>query len=202
MGMNLRSGPAGPLFLGENQNDAILWDVATRSWVVGAIPGGGGGVTSWNARMGAVVPETGDYDSDQVDNVSNVSGPTISDALDNLQDATSYLEASSTRLATGALLTDADETLAVSQRYVMAAGTTTAARVKSLTPSGTAARGFQLEIGTQDDDVTVQNDGPGGTSGLASYTVPAGQKFALFFVSDGTDVTCTAAMPLDVEPVV
>jgi len=47
-------------------------------------PAGGGGVTSVFGRIGAVLPVTGDYDSDQVDNLSGVSGSSVSDALDTL----------------------------------------------------------------------------------------------------------------------
>jgi hypothetical protein len=199
MGVILRTATSGALIQAPNNQDTLLWNSTTKSWDFGA-GGGGGAVDSVFGRLGVVVAATGDYDSDQVDNVSGVSGSSVSDALDELQDSIDYLQESSTRLATGANLTNADQTLATSQRYVMVAGTTTAPRAKTLTPSGTAGRGFQIEIGTQGHNVTVENGGPGGTSGLASFTVTAGQKFALFFVSDGTDVSLTAAMPLGVEP--
>lgn len=173
---------------GASVSDA-LDDLQTQ---IDNIPGGGS-VSSVFARTGAVVAQSGDYNSDQVTNGSGVSGSSVSDALNNLQ-------SSSTKLATGANLTDADQTLATSQRYVMSAGTTSATRTKTLTPSATAARGFQIEVGTQGNDVILQNGGPGGTAGLFSYTVPAGQRQAVFFVGDGTNVSVTAAMPLAVEP--
>lgn len=83
MALPLRSAPSGPEFRGVNQNDTLLWDTTLGGWVVG--PGGGGGaVSSVFGRTGAVVAVTGDYDSDQVDNVSTVPGSSVSDALENL----------------------------------------------------------------------------------------------------------------------
>lgn len=45
---------------------------------------GGGGVLSFNGRVGAVVSIAGDYDAGQVDNDSGVPGATVADALDAL----------------------------------------------------------------------------------------------------------------------
>jgi hypothetical protein len=83
----LRSGPSGPAFVGTNQDDAVLWDAAAGGWYVGPVPGGVGGVTSFNTRVGVVVPATNDYDSDEIANVSTVTGASVSDALDNLNAA-------------------------------------------------------------------------------------------------------------------
>jgi hypothetical protein len=81
--LQLRSGNSGPPFVGVNQNDSVLWDTTERAWYVG--PGGGAGnVSSVFGRIGAVVAATGDYDGDQVDNVSTVPGASLSDALDYL----------------------------------------------------------------------------------------------------------------------
>lgn len=81
----LRSGASGPEFVGVNQNDVVLWNATERKWYVGSIAGGGG-VTSVFGRIGpAVVAQAGDYDSDQVDNLSTVPGPSVSDALDSLE---------------------------------------------------------------------------------------------------------------------
>lgn len=239
MSFIFRGSPSGQVIQAPDDQDTILWDAATQRWTFG--PGGGGGdVSSVFGRTGVVTAQSGDYDSDQIDNVSSVPGASVSDALEYLEanagavssvfgragavvaaagdydgdqvdntssvsgasvsDALDNLLSSSTKIATGTNLTDANQTLATSQRYVMAAGTTTANRTKTLTPSATAARGFQLEVGTQGNDVIVQNGGPGGTAGLFSYTVPAGQRQAVFFVGDGTNVSVTAAMPLAVEP--
>lgn len=77
----LRSAPSGPALTGTNQGDVPLWDVATQKWYTGP-PAGGGAVSSVFGRTGAVVALTGDYDSDQVDNLSSVTGPSVSDALD------------------------------------------------------------------------------------------------------------------------
>lgn len=46
-----------------------------------------GGVTSFEGRTGAVVSVVGDYNSDEVDNESTVPGTSVTNALDNLQDA-------------------------------------------------------------------------------------------------------------------
>jgi hypothetical protein len=81
--LQLRSGNSGPAFQGENQNDTLLWDTTERKFFVG--PSSGAGVTSWNGRTGVVVPQSGDYDSDEVDNASTVAGASVSDALEHLQ---------------------------------------------------------------------------------------------------------------------
>lgn len=46
--------------------------------------GGSGSVTSVFGRVGAVISVSGDYDSDQITNVSTVSGASVSDALETL----------------------------------------------------------------------------------------------------------------------
>lgn len=81
--LQLRSANSGAPFVGTNQNDTVLWDATERAWYVGA-GGGGGAVSSVFGRVGAVVAATGDYDGDQVDNVSTVPGASLSDALDYL----------------------------------------------------------------------------------------------------------------------
>lgn len=111
MGLPLRSPPSGPEFRGVAQYDTLLWDTASASWVVG--PAGSGAVASVFGRTGAVVAASGDYDSDQVDNVSGVAGATVSDALDNL-------EASLTPFVIRDLVPAADNTPTI-QAYVDAA---------------------------------------------------------------------------------
>jgi len=77
----LRSGTSGAAFKGQADGDTLVWSALHQAWGVGAIAGG---VTSVFARTGAVTAQTGDYDSDQVDNVSSVPGASTSDALDYL----------------------------------------------------------------------------------------------------------------------
>jgi len=63
---NLRTSPSGPAIVGQNQDDVLLWDVATRTWIPGPSPGGA-------------------VDSDQVVNVSGVQpAANVSEALDLL----------------------------------------------------------------------------------------------------------------------
>lgn len=83
--LSLRSGSSGPAFVGENDLDTLLWDNTAKKFYVGPSPGAGG-VSSWNGRTGPVVPLTDDYSSDEIQNLSNVAGATVSDALDNLAD--------------------------------------------------------------------------------------------------------------------
>jgi len=285
--LQLRSSNSGAPFVGNSDGDTVLWDAIARAWYVGPASGG---VTSVFGRVGAVVAATGDYDGDQVDNVSGVPGASVSDALDYLlanagavdsvfgrtgtitaasgdydsdqvdnvsgvsgssvsdaldaldgdiaalvtgvssvfgragavaatsgdydsdqvdnvsgvsgssvSDALDALNAESTALQTGTNLTNANQTLTTAQRYVMLPGVTSATRTKTLTPPA-SGRGFQIEIGTQGNDVIVVNGGAQ-SGGLFTFTVTAGARFALFWVSDGTDVSLAVAMPLGAEPV-
>jgi hypothetical protein len=77
----LRSGTSGAPFVGDADDDTLLWSVAHNAWSVGPAAGG---VTSVFGRTGVVVAATGDYDSDQIDNLSTVPGASVSDALDYL----------------------------------------------------------------------------------------------------------------------
>lgn len=92
----LRSGTSGPEFVGVNQNDAVLWDTTARKWYVGPVPGGGGAVSSVFSRAGAVVAQSGDYDTDQVDNLSSVPGASASDALDSLDSGVTAAQTTAT----------------------------------------------------------------------------------------------------------
>ncbi len=75
-----------------------------------------------------------------------LNGSSVLSGQGSVKDALNSLLASSgTPLLTGTALTDANQTLATSERYFMLAGTTTAARTKTLTP-GAAGAGFLIEI--------------------------------------------------------
>lgn len=149
-------------------------------------PGSGaGGVTSFNARVGAVLPQDGDYASSEISNNSNLPGASSSDALNNLNSQLG-----------GTALTDADQALAVTGRYVQIEGSITAIRTKTLTPNA-LPKYFTVEVGTQAFNEVITNGGPNG----GSYTVVAGNKEVVTALSDGTDVVFSAA-PLGVEPVV
>ncbi len=78
----LRSANSGAPFVADNDLDTLLWSVAQQKWTTGA--GSGGAVASVFARVGNVVALTGDYDSDQITNLSGVAGASVSDALDQL----------------------------------------------------------------------------------------------------------------------
>ncbi|HEY0468882.1 MAG TPA: hypothetical protein VGC79_32040, partial [Polyangiaceae bacterium] len=111
--LNLRASPSGPLFEGTSDGQTLLWDNTERKWYVGT-GGGGGGVTSWDGRTGAVVPLSGDYDSDEVDNASTVAGASVSDALETLDTRIDDLDSDDVANAstvTGASVSDALETL-------------------------------------------------------------------------------------------
>lgn len=111
--LNLRAAPSGALFEGTSTGQTILWDNTERKWYVGT-GGGGGGVTSWDGRTGAVVPLPGDYDSDEVDNASTVAGASVSDALESLQQEIADLDSDDVANAStvaGATVSDALETL-------------------------------------------------------------------------------------------
>lgn len=91
--LRLPSSPSGELFEGANDGDLLIWESATRKWKTG--PGSGvGSVTSVFGRTGVVVAVTGDYDSDEVTNLSLVVGTSVSDALDTLLAAIAALSTS------------------------------------------------------------------------------------------------------------
>jgi hypothetical protein len=97
-------------------------------------------------------------------------------------------------------LTDADQTLTISQRYVQAAASITVDRTKTITPPS-AGSGMLFEVGTQGAglDVIIVNGGPlGGTL----YTVVGGTRMAVWITSNGVDVFLAATLPLGAEPVV
>ncbi len=81
MNFDLRVSNDGIVVSGNN-GDSISFDTSIQKWKTVAVSPGG--VTSFNGRTGAVLPLTGDYDSDQIDNLSGVAGASVSDALDTL----------------------------------------------------------------------------------------------------------------------
>lgn len=80
MSFIFRGPPSGHLIEAPNNNDTIAWNAAIGAWDFVSFPPSA--VSSVFGRIGAVVAATGDYDSDQVDNLSLLSGAAVSDALD------------------------------------------------------------------------------------------------------------------------
>jgi hypothetical protein len=78
---HLRQATSGGNIVAPVDGYALLWSAAQQAWFAGAVVGG---VSSVFGRTGAVVAATGDYDSDQIINLSGVLGATVSDALDTL----------------------------------------------------------------------------------------------------------------------
>lgn len=79
---NLRQASSGALIEGDNDLDTVVWDAAVRKWKVA--PSSGGAVDSVFGRTGVVTAQSGDYDSDQIDNLSNAPGASVSDAFDSI----------------------------------------------------------------------------------------------------------------------
>lgn len=65
-------------------NDGIVWEVTSVGPVVYTAWSGSGGVTSFNTRVGAVVPVSGDYAASGVTNDSSVTGTGVKGALNTL----------------------------------------------------------------------------------------------------------------------
>jgi hypothetical protein len=104
-----------------------------------------------------------------------------------------------TALATGTNLTDGNATITVAQRYVLPASTLSTDRTLTITPPATVGAGFLIEVGTQGsgNDYLINNGGPGAGT---LYTVVGATRFAVWAVSNGTDMLLSAIMPLGAEP--
>lgn len=97
MPFQLRAATSGVPLIPQVDGQTFVWSAAQQAWNFGA-GGGGGGVTSWKTRVGAVIPVAGDYDSDQIDNHSAVAGISVTAALNTLNAA---IDLTGTRVAAG-----------------------------------------------------------------------------------------------------
>ena len=146
----LRSGTSGPEFVGVNQNDAVLWDTTARKWYVGPVPGGGGAVSSVFSRAGAVVAQSGDYDTDQVDNLSSVPGASASDALDSLDSGVTAAQTTATA-AQGTANTALANAATAQTTATAAQGTANTALANAATAQATANTvNTRIPVGTVD----------------------------------------------------
>lgn len=131
-------------------------------------------------------------DTDNITNNSNVpdgAGGNATGALNRLGIDMTKLNATA--------LTDADQTIATTDDRVMPAGTTTAARIKTITPSAVAFSSYFIYVGTQGNNVTILNGGSAG----GSVVVLAGSKARVQVVSDGSQANFVM-MPLEIEPLI
>lgn len=69
---------------GESPSPTTVQDILNNFRALLNVLAGSSGVVSFNGRQGPVLPASGDYDSDEVDNASVVSGASVSDALETL----------------------------------------------------------------------------------------------------------------------
>lgn len=106
--------------------------------------GGGGGVTSFNTRVGAVVALASDYDASQVDNDSGVAGAFVDDALNTLGGAITGLDSTDIANVSGV------------------AGATVTAALNTL--DGASASVSQLDRFTANDAVFVGASAATGTA--------------------------------------
>jgi hypothetical protein len=84
-GIQLRGGQSGPSFEGSTPGHVLTVDTDGKT-ITPKPAAAGGALVSFNGRTTpAVVPETGDYNSDEVVNTSSVPGDFVSDALEYLQ---------------------------------------------------------------------------------------------------------------------
>ena len=64
----LRGGPSGPVLTGSPGNAVVI---GADGHSVTSAPFPAGGVTSWNTRVGAVLPVTNDYDISQINGIGS-----------------------------------------------------------------------------------------------------------------------------------
>ena len=150
---------------------------------------------------------SGTYPNPSVIGITETSGPTAltvgsiltGQLVQRVGAALVGVSASGTSLQSSAL-TDADQTLTISQRYVQAAGSISVDRTKTLTPPATPGAAMLIEVGTQGAglDVIIVN---GGVLGGTLATVVAGTRMAVWIVSDGANMVLAALIPLGAEPV-
>lgn len=83
--LDLRGGASGPSYEGSTPGFVLTVDANGKTCSPQPAPAAPGGLTSFNGRTEpAAVPETGDYNADEVINTSDVPGDFVSDALNNL----------------------------------------------------------------------------------------------------------------------
>ncbi len=118
------------------------------TWAIFAITDtpdeGGGAVSSVFGRAGAVVATSGDYDSDLIENVSNVAGSSVSDALNQLDSDLSSVETTVSGHTT-TLGTKADKA-------------TTITAGAGLTGGGDFSANRTINIAAADGSITVNAD--------------------------------------------
>lgn len=170
-----------PLVIGITTSDSIELDI-------GVIADG-----KFIKRIGtSLVGADAASDTDNITNNSNVPDG----AGGNATGALNRLGIDMTKLNSTAL-TDADQTIATTDDRVMLAGTTTAARIKTVTPPATAFTSYYIYVGTQGHNVTILNGGAAG----GSVVVTAGEKARIQVVSDGSQANFVK-MPLEIEPLI
>jgi len=214
----LRSGNVGPPFEAEHDGDTVLFDLATRKWRTGSVAGG---VSSVFGRTGAVVAQTGDYDSDQVDNLSSVPGSSVSDALDYLLSNAGAVDSvfgrtgvivaatgdydsdqvDNVSAVTGASVSDALETLlaalAAIQPTQITAWATPSRGNKSMTASTTTADGnvaCATAVATTPAASTTAGGGIGVRVNGVNYLVGDGTKVAVDCYFSGNGGTTARAL--------
>lgn len=134
-----------------------------------------GGVTSFNARTGAVLPALNDYAASLVQNDSGVPGADVQDALNALGPSEAKAVAA---------LTDADVTIATTTRQALLANTLTAPRQATITPNAVPGKTFALDMGTQTQPYTIAGGGPQ----LGTQIIAAGGPRRLLLMSDGSNL--------------
>ena len=201
MSFVFRIPPSGYALEAPNDGETIVWDAAVGLWAFGTA----GAVSSVFGRVGAVVAATGDYDSDQIDNVSSVAGASVSDALETL--AASAGAVASVFGRTGVVVAvagdyDTDEVESACSAPLLASPSTLTDLLEQLSGgiSVQAAASYNLVVANHLQ--TVEMTTAGACTVNVPDTLPAGFRCTLVGVGAGSvmSITGTGSMVLNAPP--